>query len=149
MKILLATDGSKFSEAAAQATAATIVPKNSEVLILQAVEPLSYSTPPQMAPGYAPELAEKRQEQMNEAKASVAAAAKVLQAAGFAVKTKVVEADPRTAILDISEESRPDLIVLGSHGRRGLQRFLLGSVAESVARHARCSVLIVRRPPAK
>jgi nucleotide-binding universal stress UspA family protein len=149
MKILLATDGSKFSEAATQAAAATIVPKNSEVLVLQAVEPLSYSTPPQMAPGYAPELAGKREEQMKDAKASVAATAKVLESAGFAVKTRVVEADPRTAILDIGEESGVDLIVLGSHGRRGLQKFLLGSVAESVARHARCSVLIVRMARAK
>ena len=146
VKILLATDGSRFSEAATQAVATTIVPKNSEVLILQAVEPFLYSTPPQMAPGYAPELAEKREEHLKEAKASVAATAKVLQAAGFAVKTRVVEADPRTAVLDISEESGVNLIVLGSHGRRGLQKFLLGSVAESVARHARCSVLIVRTP---
>lgn len=149
MKILLATDGSKFSEAAVQAVAATIAAKKSEVLVVQAVEPFLYSTPPQMAPGYAPELAEKREEQMKEAKASVAATAKTLQAAGFAVKTRVVEADARSAILDVAEESRADLIVLGSHGRRGLQKFLLGSVAESVARHARCSVLIVRMPAAK
>jgi nucleotide-binding universal stress UspA family protein len=149
MKILLATDGSKFSEAAIQAVATTIATKNSEVLVVQAVEPFLYSTPPQMAAGYAPELAEKREEQMKEAKASVAATAKTLQTAGFAVKTRVVEADARSAILDVAEESRADLIVLGSHGRRGLQKFLLGSVAESVARHARCSVLIVRMPAAK
>lgn len=149
MKILLATDGSKYSEAATRVVATTIAAKNAEVLIVQAVEPFLYSTPPQMAPGYAPELAGKREEQMKEAKASVAATAKALQAAGFAVNTRVVEADPRTAILDVAEESRVDLIVLGSQGRRGLQRFLLGSVAESVARHARCSVLIVRMPPAK
>jgi nucleotide-binding universal stress UspA family protein len=39
---------------------------------------------------------------------------------------------------------KADLIVMASHGRRGFKKFLLGSVAESVARHARCSVLIVR-----
>jgi nucleotide-binding universal stress UspA family protein len=144
MKILLATDGSKFSEAATQAVASQINAKDTQVLILQAVEPLVFATPPQMAPGYAPELAAKREEQFNEAKASVAATTKVLQAAGFAVSTRVVEADARTAILDIAEESNTDLIVVGSHGRRGVKKFLLGSVAESVARHARCSVLIVR-----
>lgn len=144
MKILLATDGSKFSEAAIQALASQINSKDAQVLILQAVEPLAISTPPQMAPGYAPELAEKREQQLNEAKASVAAASKALQAVGFAVSTRVVEADPRMAILDVAEESGTDLIVMGSHGRRGLKKFLLGSVAESVARHAHCSVLIVR-----
>ena len=144
MKILLATDGSKFSEAAAQALASQVNSQDAQVLILQAVEPLAISTPPQMATGYAPELTEKREQQLNEAKASVAAASKALQAVGFAVTTRVVEADPRTAILDVAEESGTELIVMGSHGRRGLKKFLLGSVAESVARHAHCSVLIVR-----
>lgn len=144
MKILLAIDGSKYSEAATQAVASQINPKGAEVLILQAVEPLMFSTPPQMSPGYAPEMAEQREERLKDAKASVAAATKILQGAGFAASTRVVEADARTAILDVAAESRADLIVLGSHGRRGLMRFLLGSVAESVARHAQCSVLIAR-----
>lgn len=144
MKILLATDGSMFSEAATRALASQINAKGAEVLVLQAVEPLVVSTPPQMAPGYAPELAERREQQLKEAKASVAAATKILQAEGFAVSTRVLEADPRTAILEIAEETRADLIVMGSHGRRGLKKFLLGSVAESVARHAHCSVLIIR-----
>lgn len=144
MKILVATDGSKFSEAAIQRVASQVNSKGAEVLVLQAVEPLVFSTPPQMAPGYAPEMAEIREERLREAKASVADAAKVLQAGGFAVRTRVVEADPRTAILDIAAELGADLIVVGSHGRRGLMKFLLGSVAESVAHHAHCSVLIVR-----
>ncbi len=146
MKILLATDGSKFSEAATKALASRIVPKNTEVLILEAVEPFTFATPPQMAPGYAPEMAERREAQLKEAKASVATATAELQAAGFGVSTRVVEADPRTAILDVAEEWRADLIAMGSHGRKGIKKFLLGSVAESVARHARCSVLIVRTP---
>jgi len=149
MKILLATDGTKFSESAIQSIIKTFDPKNSEVLVLQAVESLLYSTPPQMAPGYAPELAQRREEQRKEAKASVAAAAKTLQAAGFVVDTRVVETDPRNAILDVAEEWKADLIVVGSHGRKGLQRFLIGSVAESVARHASCSVLIVRTLPTR
>jgi nucleotide-binding universal stress UspA family protein len=146
MKILLATDASKCSEAATQAVASQIISKNNEVLVLQAVEPLAYLTPPQMAPGYAPEMAQQREEQFKQARASVASAAEILKSAGFAVNTRVVEADPRAAILDVAEESHVNLIVLGSHGRKGLQKFLLGSVAESVARHARCSVLIVRLP---
>lgn len=144
MKILLAIDGSKYSEAATQTVASQINPKGAEVLILQAVEPLVFSTPPQMSPGYAPEMAEQREERLKDAKASVAAATKIVQREGFVVSTRVVEAEARAAILDVAAESHADLIVLGSHGRRGLKRFLLGSVAESVARHAQCSVLIAR-----
>jgi nucleotide-binding universal stress UspA family protein len=146
MKILLATDGSKFSEAATQAVASQFVSKNTEVLVLQVVEPLVFFTPPQMAPGYAPEMAQRREEQFKQARESVAKTAESLKSAGFTVNTRVVEADPRSAILDVVEEFRADLVALGSHGRKGLQKFLLGSVAESVARHSRCSVLIVRKP---
>ena len=56
------------------------------------------------------------------------------------------KADPRAAIVDYAANWKADLIVLGSHGRKGLDRFLIGSVAEFVARHAFCSVQIVRIP---
>lgn len=51
---------------------------------------------------------------------------------------------PRHALCDLAEERQADLIVIGSHGRRGLRRALLGSTAEAVVRHAPCSVLVVR-----
>ena len=57
-----------------------------------------------------------------------------------------MEAEVRAGILDTAAEHHAEMIVLGSHGRRGLKKFLLGSIAESVARHARCSVMIVRSP---
>jgi len=69
-----------------------------------------------------------------------------LRGAGFKAETAVEVGDVRERILDSASEWRADLIVLGSHGKRGLQRFLLGSVAEFVARHARCSVHIIRTP---
>jgi nucleotide-binding universal stress UspA family protein len=52
--------------------------------------------------------------------------------------------EPRGVILDTAKDWRADLIVVGSHGKRGLDRFLLGSVSESVAIHATCSVQVVR-----
>ena len=144
MKILLAIDGSKYSDATVQALVSQIRRDNAEVLVLQIVEPRIYSTPPQMAAGYEPELAEIMKEQFHQAQQSVDRAAAMLRAAGFGVTTRVLEAEPRTGILDLASEWHADLIVLGSHGRKGLQRFMLGSVAESVARGAYCSVLIVR-----
>ena len=55
--------------------------------------------------------------------------------------------DPRTAILKVAEKLRPDLIIIGSHGRHGLTRLVLGSVAEYVVRHAVPPVLVYHLPP--
>jgi nucleotide-binding universal stress UspA family protein len=53
--------------------------------------------------------------------------------------------EPRGVILDTAKTWGADLIVLGSHGRRGLDRLLLCSVSEAVAIHARCSVEVIRK----
>jgi nucleotide-binding universal stress UspA family protein len=91
-------------------------------------------------------MSERVQYQIKEAREAVARTAEVLRAAGFKAETSVVEAEIRTGILDAAAEWNADLIVLGSHGEKGLRKFFLGSVSESVARHAQCSVLIVRIP---
>ena len=144
MKILLAIDSSKYSEAATETLGSAFRTLGTEVLVLQVVEPLVFSTPPQMARGYAPEMAVRIQDQLKQARESVARTAEILRKAGFKVDSRVAENEIRTGILDVAEEWHTDLIVLGSHGDKGLRKFLLGSVAEFVARHARCSVLVVR-----
>ncbi|HKF21661.1 MAG TPA: universal stress protein [Candidatus Angelobacter sp.] len=146
MKILLATDGSTFSEFAEKNVTATMRPQDAEVLVLQVVEPLMFAAAPQLAPDYLPEQAAKREEVLNLAKKTTDLTAGRLRTAGFKAESRVVENDSRNGILDTAAKWKPDLIVLGSHGRRGMAKFLLGSVAEAVARHARCSVLIVRTP---
>jgi nucleotide-binding universal stress UspA family protein len=57
---------------------------------------------------------------------------------------RVVEGSPAPTIVSIADEIDADLVILGTRGRTGLERVLLGSVAESVVRHAACSVLVVR-----
>ena len=146
MKVLLAIDGSEFSESASRMLAAQLSAPKIEVLVMQAVEPLVFSNPPQMAAGYTPEMGVRLQEQIKQAKDTTERAAQVLRAAGFKASVRVVENEIRTAILDVAAEWHADLIVLGSHGKKGFRKFLLGSVAEYVARHASCSVLIVRTP---
>ena len=142
MKILLATDDSKFSEAAAQNLTGQFRPQDTEIRVLHVVEPTTISPPPQMAKGYYPEL----EDQLPKAGEIVDRAAKKLSAAGFKVTTSVATGDARSVILDQAAEWLADLIVVGSHGRKGLGRFFLGSVSEAVARHAPCSVEIVRIP---
>ncbi len=144
MKILLAIDDSPFTEASIQTLIAQFDPAKTEVRVISVVEPIAISAPPQMDPQYYPEL----QEQAKQAQVLVDRVAKKLQGAGFRVSTAVEKGDARSVIVDAATAWKPDLIVLGSHGRKGLSRFLLGSVSEAVARHAPCSVEIVRIPAA-
>lgn len=62
------------------------------------------------------------------------------------IEGKLVQGDPRDGIVRVAHELKADLIVVATHGRRGLPRLLLGSVAEYVVSHAPCSVLTVRAP---
>jgi nucleotide-binding universal stress UspA family protein len=59
---------------------------------------------------------------------------------------KLAKGDPAASIIQVAEETACDLIVLGTHGRTGLKRVLLGSVAEHVMRGAPCPVLVVKGP---
>ena len=141
MKILIGVDHSPFSEEVLRAVVTQFRTENAEVRVLHVLQP-SAPAPPQMAPGYAPEL----EGQQKPAHEMVERIAQKLRTAGFKVDTAVEIGDIRETIIDFAAEWRADLIVVGSHGQRGIQRFLLGSVAEFVARHARCSVEIVRAP---
>jgi len=139
MKILLAIDGSQFGEIATQAITSQFHPQDTDVLVLQVVEPLHLMTDAELL---VPELTARA---LEHARYSTTTAVQKLQSAGFKAEPRVVENEVRSAILDIAEHWHADLIVLGSHGRTGIARFLLGSIAESVARHAHCSVYIARR----
>ncbi len=147
MKILLAVDESKFSQAAIQAVLAHAHSHETEVRVLHVLEPPSLLLGREMG-GYDPEFEAIWSALRDQAKALVGKTEDKLRTAGFTVSPSLEEGDPKSKIIDVATEWKADLIVLGSHGRKGLQRFLLGSVAESVARHANCSVEIVRVPSA-
>jgi len=76
--------------------------------------------------------------------ATLAEAAERAAATGVDSRTYAREGDPADAILDVAEELRSDLIVVGNKGMTGAKRFLLGSVPNKVSHHAPCSVLIIR-----
>jgi nucleotide-binding universal stress UspA family protein len=63
---------------------------------------------------------------------------------GLSIESRVRQGDPRTEIVAEATDWSADLIIVGSHGRTGMKRWLLGSVAEHVVRHASCSVEVVR-----
>lgn len=63
---------------------------------------------------------------------------------GVAIETVVLEGSPAAALIDVAKREGADLIVMGSHGRTGLKRLWLGSVAELVVQEATTPILIVR-----
>jgi nucleotide-binding universal stress UspA family protein len=71
-----------------------------------------------------------------------------VRAAGLACDAFVVHGTPFQQIIDVATAKQVDLIVMGTHGHTGLQRFFLGSVAEKVVRMAPCPVLVTRSPTA-
>jgi nucleotide-binding universal stress UspA family protein len=133
--ILLAIDDStRFSEAATQVIVQQMRPEQTEVCVLHVVEPLFFTT----------DTGEHKL--LEKGRQLVMRSAQLLGQAGFQVKTAVEDGDPRTAIVDYAAHHKVDLIVVGCHGRKGMDRFLIGSVSENIARHAHCSVEIVRTP---
>lgn len=140
MKILLAVDDSKFSEAAAKSLIGQFRLQDAEVRVLHVIEPIVITEPPQMSPGYYPEL----EDRFPHAQEVIDRVANMLSSAGLTVTKSIAKGDARSIILEEAAKWQADLIVLGSHGRKGLERFFLGSVSEAVARHAHCSVQIVR-----
>ena len=67
----------------------------------------------------------------------------------IAVEHRLLSGDPSDSIVKLAEDEKADFIVMGTHGRRGLTRILMGSVAELVVRWAKCPVITVKSPPKK
>lgn len=123
-RVLLASDGSEHSVAAAEALVGRPWPEGSEFRIVTAEEP--WLIRPTSA--------------IN----NINSAEQVLASAGLKANAAVLSGNPKEVILEEAKKWNADLIVVGSHGRRGFKRFLLGSVSEAVAMNAHCSVVIVR-----
>jgi nucleotide-binding universal stress UspA family protein len=148
-KVLVAIDDTGLSDVVVQSLSAQMQPDQTEVLILQIVEPLIYSAPPEMAPGYQPEMAARRKERQEHAKKSVDSAVDVLRKAGFKVTSNVIESEIKEGILDMATQWGANLIVVTSHARKGVAKFLHRSVAEGIVHKAPCSVLVLKELPKK
>ncbi|MEZ5307403.1 MAG: universal stress protein [Pyrinomonadaceae bacterium] len=146
MRILVATDGSEYSLAAARKAAEFVnFGASSTITVLSVVEPI-----PPMAPfGVSDEYyVQAREASTKSAIAAVAETAKVIEEAlgggQVEIDTRTGTGKPGEVILEEAERLRTDLIIVGSHGRGFWGRMLLGSVSGSIVRHAHCSVLVVR-----
>jgi nucleotide-binding universal stress UspA family protein len=130
MKIVLAIDGSDFSKEAVNELVKMPLPDDSEISIINVYEHPAMSTPELMTMGgslnnYFEEFISGAQKIGNKI---------VSEASGL----------PKSAILEKAESFDADLIVVGSQGQGAFSRFLLGSVSQYLAAHAKCSVMIVK-----
>ncbi len=142
MKVLLAIDESKFSEAATHALIAQAKPEETEVRLLHVIEPVVIAG----EGGFRIDSEAMTQELRKKGEVLLTQTAQALRTVGFQVATAMEEGNPKSVIVDFAAKWPADLVIMGSHGRKGLDRFLLGSVSETVVRHAPCSVQIVRIP---
>lgn len=149
LKVLLATDGSEYSERAARSIVERPWPVATQVRVLSAVEltlpaARAFLEPPFIDSAF---MESARGEAMKRSQDAIARAVGILSSAALIMSESisVLWDKPKTIILDEAAGWGADLIVLGSHGRHGLDRFLLGSVSEAVAMHAKCSVEVIRK----
>lgn len=139
-RILMPTDGSNCSQQAIREGLEVAKNMGARVTFLYALENISSSfwISPESVP-YGLELLEDLKRVGSEA---LSKAAELAQAAGVEAETKLVEARPVEAIL--AEAKNHDLVVMGTHGRSGLDRFMLGSVTEAVLHRSERPVLVLR-----
>jgi nucleotide-binding universal stress UspA family protein len=141
-KILLATDGAEDSLEAVRSIAERMSPRDIVVRVVSVAERFVPAGEPWHGSGEM--IEEIRQAKLSEAARAVASAEDILQAAGFEASGRVLEGNPKSMILDEATQFGARLIIVGSHGRRGLSRLILGSVSEAVAMRAHCSVEVIR-----
>lgn len=151
MRVILAVDESECSEMAVQTVIDRFRPEDTQVKVLHAVEwmremPLCFQYGAGPSAGH--DVVECRDRSFERARELVERVAAELAYKGFHPSVSIPDSDPRHAIIEAAREWRADLIVMGSHGRRGFDRLMLGSVADWIVRHAPCSVDIVRMPVA-
>jgi nucleotide-binding universal stress UspA family protein len=141
MTIVIGVDDSPHSKAAVEYVKAATWPKGVRVVVVSAVPPVYVGPGEVGAPGVFDRLIEEQTKSHREIASRFERA---IRDAGLAVETRVPAADPRVALVDAARSERADLIVVGSHGRSGLAKLLIGSVASHVVTHAPCSVLVVK-----
>jgi nucleotide-binding universal stress UspA family protein len=149
MKILLAVDGSESSGAAIEEIAGRPWPRGSEVAVIFVLN-LPFTPNPEiwsMPESYYSLLEKAGHEQAESAIKD--AMSRLLESNSereipITLTSEVIIGHAEEKIIKKAEEWGADLVVLGSHGKRGFERFLLGSVSQVVAYHAPCSVEIVR-----
>ncbi len=133
--IIFATDGSKYSEAATNKAIDFAKSYGSEIKVISVVDVTEEFMA--RAPGAVEDLVKKAKEIVEDVK-------KKASSEGINAEGIVREGDAYKIIVNIAKKQKANAIIMGSHGRTGLKRLLMGSVTERVIGHAPCPVLVVK-----
>jgi len=134
-KVLVATDGSKFSSIAVTRAIDFAAAYGGSLVVVSVVDVPTefYAEAPQAV-----------DDMIKKAKEYTAAVKQQAENAGVKAETYIGEAEAFEAIIKLAKDEGVNMIVVGSHGRTGLRRLLMGSVTEKVIGHASCPVLVAR-----
>jgi nucleotide-binding universal stress UspA family protein len=137
-KILIAHDGSKYSHKALKMAVDMAVRLGSSIIVLSVIPDLHLT-----------ELSPLDQERLQEAleeetRKNLEKAKAVPKKQDLPVKTVIRQGNAAEVIIETAKKMRVGLIVIGSHGRHGMERFLLGSVSANVVEHADRPVMVVK-----
>lgn len=146
MRILLPMDESQFSQDALRAVINQYQRRGTEVRVLNVIQPVSAYLSADLMPHFVEHLDTIEKDRKRQAQKIVLRAADKLRDAGFKSSAVVTTGEPAAEIIERAKRWRADVIVIASYDLRGLNRLLMGSVSEAVARHADCSVEVVRMP---
>ena len=147
MKVLVAVDLGDYSQSQANFLKHFSDEKNVQYKLVHVVEPIEWTIQP-FFPEDLPQIDALREGRIKKTEELFDSFKSLMGKSGgnnMQVTTEMLEGSPAEKILDAAEEWQADLIVVGSHGRRGIARFVMGSVSQSVASHAKCSVVIARQ----
>jgi nucleotide-binding universal stress UspA family protein len=143
-RILVPLDGSPLAERAIPLATALAAKFGSEILLLRVLdipEPTAPTSHLEVTIGW---VREARAQAHQEARSYLDAQQQKVHRQGIAVRALVRDRTPAEDILQVVDCEKIDLVVLSAHGQGGLARWTFGSVADKVARHSPCPVLVVR-----
>ena len=141
--IVVGTDGSETATEAVKQAVDLAKSIGAKVQLVSAYEPVSNQRIREEQQ-QAPEDVQWSINPREDVDATLKDAAELAEESGVEVERYARQGDPADAILDVAEETKADLIIVGNKGMTGARRFLLGSVPNKVSHHAPCSVLIIR-----
>jgi nucleotide-binding universal stress UspA family protein len=144
MKIVLGFDDSPHAVAALKWIVRNEEPADTQVTIVSAVRTPVTAYAEVYAPAV-PSPTELIEEVTRHHEELCKRAEDELHRAGFSTSVKVLPGDPREALVETARTEKADLLIVGSHGRTGLPKLVLGSVASHVVAHAPCDVLVVKK----
>ena len=142
-KIMIATDGSELTRKAVDSAIEITKLNDAKLYAVHVIAPGNFSITQNepRAAKWKKEIKEHLTTQGKEATAYVENSGEI---ANVAVEPVILEGNPADEIVNFAEKNDIDLIVMGTLGKTGIKRFLLGSVAENVVRHSKKAVLVVR-----